>query len=192
MHTFAVGTESAARSDFADAWCDDAAFRRVGLRKIIMNTRHGFGLIDFLYGCACIVFLPLSVLFNTVGFLFYAALFALVCWLLTLIIEFPFSLILALALFAVLLGRRSYQRMEMWVIGNNVSRTLLLLAHLGAGILCGRIIGYHLHRLYATTTPLVTFQIIGAVIVAWLNMNHFFRRAHLTLSKCLSPRHVIR
>lgn len=156
----------------------------------IMSPRKGIGFLDILYGCYCIVLLPLSALGNTLGFLFYAAFYLVAASLLGLVLEYPLSLILALFPFCILIARKSYLRLESWLIGNVVARNALLLAHLIAGALCGRIVGIYLHR-YATSTPLLTFEIIGMVIFVWINLNRFLARSNMTLTQCLSPWYIV-
>ena len=155
-----------------------------------MRPKRGIGFLDIIYGCYCIALLPLSGLGNTLGFLFYAAFYVVVASLLGLVLEYPLSLILALFPLCLFIARESYLRLESWIIGNFVSRNALLVAHLAAGALCGRIVGTHLHQ-YATTTPLLTFEIIGMLIFTWVNLDRFLARSNLTLKQCLSPRHVV-
>ena len=156
----------------------------------VMNRKKGIGFSDILYGCYCIALLPLSALGNTLGFLFYAAFYIAVASLLGLVLEYPLSLILALFPFSLFIARKSYLKLEEWIAGNAVSRIALLLAHLAAGALCGRVVGVYLHH-YATSTPLLTFEIIGIVIFTYINLNRFLARSNLTLTQCLSPWHTM-
>lgn len=157
-----------------------------------MRTRFRFGITDFLMGCFSVVFLPFMLVFNTMGFLFYAVIFGLTAWLSSLLVEFPYSLIPAFFLFSMFWVRGSYHKLERWTARNNIARIFLLLAHIGAAVLCGRIAGYHLHQLYVITTPVITVQIIGAILLAWINIHQFFYRTDLTLAKCLSFRHTVK
>ncbi len=152
----------------------------------------GFDIVDVAAGLVYVAALPLLPLYNAVAFAFYASIFCIVAFFLSLFIESPFSLILALVPLSILMGSQCYNHIEKWISKNNIPRILMLIAHTCAGVACGRVIGFYLHENYATITPLFTFQLIGALFVAWINTSQYLRRGSMSLKQCLSFSHVVK
>ena len=172
------------------------------------------GGIMSIIGIALKVFPIILLVFNSIAFVFYMCVFFLVLYPCSIVMDYRQSVIAACIITLLLYVKGLYQQIERWLVHNSVSRGLLLIGYLAAGILAGRLLGLAFHDLVSSSTPQAalgnaglvtrgpidhfhriassctpqTFELLGAAAVAATNFYQFLKRHHLKLKDCLFSR----
>ncbi len=116
---------------------------------------------------------------SSIQFMFYLCIFLFIL-LFTSLLEPPYSGILAIITTAFLHKYDWFGHVEKQLISDNISRTLLLIAHVAAGVLVGRVLSV----IFFPSS--VVFEVACAGIFGYTNTYYYFKRHRINLKDCFS------